>query len=73
MIRIGAFLVGLFFSGWLLVSAAMGAFAFVTAPTAPTVYSFAGTLHYTDNGQEVALPMLASTTSASSPVSSTAA
>lgn len=36
MIRIGAFLVGLFFSGWLLVSAAMGAFAFVTAPTAPT-------------------------------------
>ncbi len=30
------------------------------APNAPTVYSFAGTLHYTDNGQQVALPMLAS-------------
>lgn len=36
MIRIGAFLVGLFFSGWLLVSAAMGAFTFVTSPAAPT-------------------------------------
>jgi ubiquinol-cytochrome c reductase cytochrome c1 subunit len=36
MIRIGAFLVGLFFSGWLLVSAAMGAFTFVTTPSAPT-------------------------------------
>lgn len=36
MIRIGAFLVGLFFSGWLLVSAAMGAFNFVTEPPAPT-------------------------------------
>lgn len=36
MIRIGAFLVGLFFSGWLLVSAAMGAFSFVTSPSVPT-------------------------------------
>ena len=36
MIRIGAFLVGLFFSGWLLVSAAMGAFNFVKSPPAPT-------------------------------------
>jgi ubiquinol-cytochrome c reductase cytochrome c1 subunit len=36
MIRIGAFLVGLFFSGWLLVSAAMGAFSFITNPAAPT-------------------------------------
>ena len=36
MIRIGAFLVGLFFSGWLLVSAAMGAFNFVSSPSAPT-------------------------------------
>ena len=41
MIRIGAFLVGLFFSGWLLVSAAMGAFALVTTPTAPTADSVA--------------------------------
>ena len=30
MIRIGAFLVGLFFSGWLLVSASMGAFNFIS-------------------------------------------
>jgi ubiquinol-cytochrome c reductase cytochrome c1 subunit len=36
MIRIGAFLVGLFFSGWLLVSAAMGAFNFISEPPAPT-------------------------------------
>lgn len=36
MIRIGAFLVGLFFAGWLLVSAAMGAFAFVSEPPAKT-------------------------------------
>ncbi len=36
MIRIGAFLVGLFFSGWLMISALMGAFAFVTNPAAPT-------------------------------------
>lgn len=30
------------------------------APDAPTVYSFAGTLNYSDNGQAVALPMLPS-------------
>ncbi len=36
MIRIGAFFVGLFFAGWLLVSALMGAFSFITAPPAAT-------------------------------------
>jgi len=36
MIRIGAFLVGLFFAGWLVVSAVMGAFAFVSEPPAKT-------------------------------------
>lgn len=36
MVRIGAFLVGLFFSGWLLVSFLMGAVAFVSEPPAPT-------------------------------------
>lgn len=36
MIRIGAFLVGLFFAGWLLVSAAMGAYAMVTEPEPAT-------------------------------------
>jgi ubiquinol-cytochrome c reductase cytochrome c1 subunit len=36
MIRIGAFLVGLFFSGWLVVSAIMGAFAYVSEPPALT-------------------------------------
>lgn len=36
MIRIGAFLVGLFFAGWLVVSAAMGAFAFVSEPHVKT-------------------------------------
>ncbi|MGB8170597.1 MAG: CARDB domain-containing protein, partial [Chthoniobacteraceae bacterium] len=30
------------------------------APDAPTVYSFSGTLMYTDNGQQVSLPMLPS-------------
>lgn len=36
MVRIPAFLVGLFFSGWLLISAAMGAYSFLTEPPAPT-------------------------------------
>lgn len=36
MIRIGAFLVGLFFAGWLVVSAVMGAFAFVSEPHVKT-------------------------------------
>jgi ubiquinol-cytochrome c reductase cytochrome c1 subunit len=36
MIRIGAFLVGLFFAGWLLVSAGMGAFAYVSDPPKAT-------------------------------------
>ena len=36
MIRIGAFLVGLFFAGWLVVSAVMGAFALVSEPPAKT-------------------------------------
>ncbi len=36
MIRIAAFLVGLFFSGWLVVSAGMGAYAWVSEPPAPT-------------------------------------
>ncbi len=36
MVRIGAFLVGLFFSGWLLVSFLMGAVAYVSEPPAPT-------------------------------------
>lgn len=34
MIRIGAFLVGLFFSGWLLVSFLVGSVAYVSAPPA---------------------------------------
>jgi ubiquinol-cytochrome c reductase cytochrome c1 subunit len=37
MVRIFAFLVGLFFSGWLLVSAIMGGVSYVTDPPAPTV------------------------------------
>lgn len=36
MIRIGAFFVGLFFAGWLMISALMGAYAFVVSPAAPT-------------------------------------
>lgn len=36
IVRFGAFLVGLFFSGWLLVSFLMGAIAYVTEPAAPT-------------------------------------
>ena len=37
MVRIGAILVGLFFSGWLLISFLVGATAFVTDPPQPTV------------------------------------
>ncbi|MPT49312.1 MAG: cytochrome c1 [Sphingobium sp.] len=36
MVRFGAFLVGLFFSGWLLISFIMGAIAYVTEPASPT-------------------------------------
>lgn len=36
MVRIGAFLVGLFFAGWLVISALVGAVAFVTEPPAAT-------------------------------------
>lgn len=36
MVRIGAFLVGLFFAGWLLVSFLVGAVAYVSEPPAPT-------------------------------------
>jgi ubiquinol-cytochrome c reductase cytochrome c1 subunit len=37
MVRIGAFLVGLFFAGWLFVSFLMGAVAYVSEPPQPTV------------------------------------
>ena len=37
MVRIGAFLVGLFFSGWLLISFLIGAVAFVSDPPKATV------------------------------------
>ncbi|MFY9351940.1 MAG: cytochrome c1 [Sphingobium sp.] len=37
MVRIGAFLVGLFFAGWLLISFLMGAVAYVSEPPQPTV------------------------------------
>ena len=37
MVRIGAFLVGLFFAGWLFVSFLIGAVAFVSDPPKPTV------------------------------------
>lgn len=37
MIRLGAFLVGLFFAGWLLISFVMGLYAQVTDPPAETV------------------------------------
>jgi ubiquinol-cytochrome c reductase cytochrome c1 subunit len=37
MVRIGAFLVGLFFSGWLIVSFLIGAVTFVSEPPAATV------------------------------------
>ena len=63
MVRIGAFLVGLFFSGWLLVSFIMGAIAYVSEPPAPTAehefhehpkhvsYSFDGPLGHYDKQQ----------------------
>lgn len=37
MVRIGAFFVGLFFSGWLLVTFLVGAVSYVSEPPAPTV------------------------------------
>ena len=37
MVRIGAFLVGLFFAGWLLISFLVGAVAYVSEPPAKTV------------------------------------
>jgi len=37
MVRIGAFLVGLFFAGWLLISFLVGAVAYVSEPPAVTV------------------------------------
>ncbi|MGD9811055.1 MAG: cytochrome c1 [Sphingobium sp.] len=63
MVRIGAFLVGLFFAGWLLVSSLLGAIAFVSEPPAPTVehefhlhpkhvsYSFQGPFGHYDKQQ----------------------
>ena len=39
MVRIGAFLVGLFFAGWLFVSFLIGAVAYVSEPPQPTVES----------------------------------
>lgn len=37
MVRIGAFLVGLFFSGWLLVTFGVGAASYISDPPKPTV------------------------------------
>ncbi|KFL47413.1 ubiquinol-cytochrome c reductase cytochrome c1 subunit [Sphingobium sp. ba1] len=63
MVRIGAFLVGLFFAGWLLVSFLMGAVAYVSEPPVPTVekafhelpkhvaFSFDGPLGHYDKQQ----------------------
>lgn len=63
MVRIGAFFVGLFFSGWLLVSFIMGAVAYVSEPPAATAehefhlkpkhvsYSFDGPLGHYDKPQ----------------------
>ena len=63
MVRIGAFLVGLFFSGWLLVSFLVGAVAYVSEPPVPTAekefhlhpkhvsYSFDGPLGHYDKQQ----------------------
>lgn len=63
MVRIGAFLVGLFFSGWLFISFLMGAVAYVSEPPAPTAekifhlhpkevsYSFDGPLGHYDKQQ----------------------
>lgn len=63
MVRIGAFFVGLFFSGWLIVTFLVGAAAYVTSPPARTVeqafhlppkhvsYSFNGPLGHYDKVQ----------------------
>ncbi|MBB6123838.1 cytochrome c1 [Sphingobium subterraneum] len=63
MVRIGAFFVGLFFSGWLLVTFLVGAVSFVSEPPAPTAehefhlhpkevsYSFNGPLGHYDKAQ----------------------
>ena len=63
MVRIGAFLVGLFFSGWLLVSFLTGAVSYVSEPPAATVehefhehpkdvdFSFNGPLGHYDRQQ----------------------
>ncbi len=63
MVRIGAFLVGLFFAGWLLISFLVGAYSYVVEPPAKTVehefhlapkhvsFSFDGPLGRYDNQQ----------------------
>ncbi len=63
MMRIGAFLIGLFFAGWLVVSAGMGAVAFITEPPVKTAeklfhkyprdagFSFAGPIGKFDQAQ----------------------
>lgn len=63
MVRIGAFLVGLFFAGWLLVSFIIGAVAYVSEPPTPTAehefhltpkhvsYSFDGPFGHYDKQQ----------------------
>jgi ubiquinol-cytochrome c reductase cytochrome c1 subunit len=63
MVRIGAFLVGLFFAGWLFISFLIGAVAYVSEPPVPTVehefhkapkhvaYSFDGPLGHYDKQQ----------------------
>lgn len=63
MVRIGAFFVGLFFAGWLLVSFVLGAISFVSEPPAATVehefhrdpkhveFSFDGPLGHYDRQQ----------------------
>lgn len=63
MVRIGAFLVGLFFSGWLLISFLVGAAAYVSEPPTPTAehefhlgpkhvsFSFDGPLGHYDKQQ----------------------
>lgn len=37
MVRIGAFFVGLFFAGWLLISFLFGAYSYVTEPDRKSV------------------------------------
>jgi len=63
MVRIGAFLIGLFFAGWLFVSFLIGAVAYVSEPPQPTVekafhltpkhvsYSFDGPFGHYDKQQ----------------------